>query len=137
MHALMKAAAILFALAAALVAQPAASAEIVAGRASVIDGDTIEIHDIRVRIEGIDAPESSQLCTRDGQRYRCGREATFALADRIGAHIVTCTRTTTDRYGRMVAICDVDGTDIGRWMVEQGYAIAYRKYSMAYVPTED
>ena len=133
----MKLAATLFTLAAALVALPAASAEMVAGRASVIDGDTIEIHGIRVRIEGIDAPESSQLCTRDGQRYRCGREATFALADRIEEHIVTCTWTTTDRYGRVVAICDVDGADIRRWMVEHGHAIAYRKYSLAYVPAED
>lgn len=120
-----------------LVPRLAMSAEVIAGAASVIDGDTIEIHGDRIRIEGIDAPESSQLCMRNGQSYRCGREATFALADQIGHHIVTCTQTTTDRYGRMVATCEVEGVDIGRRMVQQGHAIAYRKYSMMYVPDED
>jgi endonuclease YncB( thermonuclease family) len=113
------------------------SAETVAGVATVIDGDTIDIHDVRIRIEGIDAPESSQTCTRGDETYRCGREATFALDGLIAHHIVTCTQTTTDRYGRMVATCDVEGADIGRWMVQHGHALAYRKYSMMYVPDED
>ena len=120
-----------------LCSAPAVGAETVAGVASIIDGDTIEIHGTRIRLSGIDAPESSQLCTRAGQQYRCGREATFALADLIGRHIVTCTRTDTDRYGRMVATCEADGVDIGHWMVQHGQAIAYRRYSTAYVADED
>jgi endonuclease YncB( thermonuclease family) len=126
-----------FLLFAVLLPTPAFAQNTIAGNASVIDGDTIEIHNIRIRIEGIDAPESSQLCIRNDQKYRCGREATFALADLIGRDVVTCSQTTTDRYGRMVAICEVEGMDIGRWMVQHGHAIAYRKYSMVYVSDED
>jgi endonuclease YncB( thermonuclease family) len=63
---------------------PAASQDIVAGRASVVDGDSIEIHGIAIRIHGIDAPESGQWCSRDQIAYRCGQEAAFALADKIG-----------------------------------------------------
>lgn len=133
----MKPAQLLMLLALAFSVPAEAAAETIAGTATVIDGDTIEIHGVRIRTEGIDAPESSQWCTRHQTQYRCGREAAFALADLIGHHVVSCTKTTTDRYGRMVATCEVDGIDIGRWMVQQGHAIAYRKYSMMYVPDED
>ncbi len=56
----------------------------IAGRASVIDGDTIEIRGERIRLYGIDTPESTQLCDLDGQPYRCGQQAALALADKIG-----------------------------------------------------
>jgi endonuclease YncB( thermonuclease family) len=110
---------------------------VIAGVATAIDGDTLEIHGVRIRIEGIDAPESSQLCTRGDEKYRCGKDAAFAVADLIGHHVVTCTRTTTDKYGRTVATCEVEGTDVGRWMVQHGQAVAYRKYSMMYVADEE
>jgi endonuclease YncB( thermonuclease family) len=61
-----------------------ANAQDLVGRASVIDGDTIEIHGQRIRLHGIDAPESRQLCEKNGQEYRCGQQASLALADMVG-----------------------------------------------------
>ena len=71
----------------------------IAGRASVIDGDTIEIRGERIRLHGIDTPESSQLCDLDGQPYRCGQQAALALADKIGEKTVRCAEKDVDRYG--------------------------------------
>jgi hypothetical protein len=82
---------------------PAALADIT-GRASVIDGDTIEVRGERIKLEGIDAPERGQLCEADGQRWRCGQQAALALADRVGTRNVTCTDRGTDNYGRVLAI---------------------------------
>jgi endonuclease YncB( thermonuclease family) len=108
-----------------------------AGTASVIDGDTIEVHGRRIRLFGIDAPESDQMCTASGQRYRCGQRAALALADFIGRQPVSCDQRDTDQYGRAVAICSVAGQDLGAWLVSHGYALAYRRYSQRYVPTEE
>jgi endonuclease YncB( thermonuclease family) len=113
-----------------------AAAEI-AGRATVIDGDTIEIRGQRVRLFGIDSPESTQLCQAGQKPYRCGQQAALALADRIGERTVRCQERDTDRYGRVVAVCHVSGEDLDRWMVEQGWAVAFRKYSIDYVDAEN
>lgn len=117
-------------------AAPVGAADI-AGRASVIDGDTIDIHGERIRLHGIDAPEGAQRCYRDGELWPCGRRAAFALADHIGARTVRCEPRDRDRYGRIVAVCFAGGADIGAWMVRQGWALAYRRYSTAYVDEED
>ena len=116
---------------------PALAIGYVAGAASVIDGDTIAIHSGRIRLHGISAPETSQICMRNQRRYRCGQEAAFALDDKIGSKVVTCEHRDTDRYGRMVAVCVAGGIDLGRWLVQQGHALAYRKYSLDYVRDED
>ncbi|MGB8526343.1 MAG: thermonuclease family protein [Rhodoplanes sp.] len=79
----------------------AAAQDRMVGVASVIDGDTIEIHGQRIRLFGIDAPESSQLCVRPtGERWRCGQRASFALADRVGRATVSCQPHDDDRLGR-------------------------------------
>jgi len=99
------------------------------GRASVVDGDTLEIQGTRVRLWGVDAVESSQTCLdAAGKVWPCGRRAAFALADFLGARTVSCTRRDTDRYGRTVAVCSVGGVEINRWLVEQGWALAYVRY---------
>jgi endonuclease YncB( thermonuclease family) len=110
----------------------------IVGIASVIDGDTIEIHGQRIRLFGIDAPESSQLCVRpSGERWRCGQRASFALADQIGRTTIRCERRDVDRYGRVVAVCFKGAEDLDRWMVANGWAVAYRRYSLDYVADED
>jgi endonuclease YncB( thermonuclease family) len=105
-----------------------------AGQASVIDGDTLEMHGRRIRLHGIDAPESRQSCYLPaGKAWRCGRTAALQLQDFIGNKTVTCAPKGEDRYGRRVAACAVGGEDLGAWLVEHGWALAYARYGTAYV----
>ncbi len=108
----------------------------VAGVASVIDGDTIEVHGQRIRLHGIDAPESPQLCRLDGKPWQCGKDAANALADKIARRPVACEDLGHDRYKRIIGRCTVAGEDMGAWMVSQGWALAYRRYSREYVDEE-
>lgn len=119
------------------VAAAPAQAETLQGRASVIDGDTLEIHGRRVRLHGIDAPESDQTCRAQGREMRCGREAALALADKVGRRSVTCDGEGYDRYDRLIAVCRLRGQDLNAWMVTQGWALAYRYYSSDYVREEE
>ena len=108
------------------------------GVASVIDADTIEIHGQRIRLHGIDAPEGGQVCLdAAGQKWRCGQRAALALQDLIGRRTVACDERDVDRYGRIVGRCLVDDLDINEWLVAQGLALAYRRYSRDYVAAED
>lgn len=108
------------------------------GQAIVIDADTLEIHGQRIRLHGIDAPESNQLCERaNGTDYRCGQVAALALADWIARAEVSCRQTGVDRWKRAIAICNVRGEDMGAWLVSSGNALAFRRYSLDYVADED
>lgn len=101
----------------------------VMGRASVIDGDTLEIHDQRIRLWGVDAPEARQSCDdAGGGAYACGRLAANRLDQHLQDKVVSCFEEDTDRYGRMVARCEVDGDDIGAWLVRSGHAVRYDRY---------
>jgi len=108
----------------------------IVGVASVTDGDTIQIHGQSIRFYGIDAPESGQLCKLDDKPWRCGPAAANALADHIGARTVTCAPRDRDRYGRTVAVYRVEGEDVNAWLVREGWALAYRRYSSDYVDEE-
>lgn len=112
-----------------------AAAEI-SGPAKVIDGDTLKIRDAKIRLHGIDAPESAQVCKVDGEPYRCGTTATLALARRIAGRLVSCNERDRDRYGRIVAVCKSEGEDLNGWLVYEGLALAYRRYSIDYVSQE-
>jgi len=107
------------------------------GQATVTDGDSIRIGKTRIRLHGIDAPERRQTCIAEDQTWRCGDAATQALKDAIGGQPVSCTKRDTDRYGRVVAVCRVGAVNLNAWMVLQGWAVAYRRFSTDYVPDED
>ncbi|MBU1211510.1 MAG: thermonuclease family protein [Alphaproteobacteria bacterium] len=115
--------------------------EAISGAARVVDGDTIDVAGQRVRLEGIDAPESAQTCPGRYARgmlgpWRCGVAASLGLAKLIGSQAVACESHETDKYGRLVATCFVDGRDINREMVRLGHAWAFVKYSTTYVAEE-
>lgn len=122
-------AAVLLACVVALAA-PAHAAEI-AGRASVVDGDTIEIAGQRIRFDGIDAPESGQVCrTASGEAYRCGRVSADALDKFLAQSRPTVCTPKGKSYDRVVATCRrADGADVNSWMVRNGHAIDWPKYS--------
>ena len=113
-----------------------AAEQTASGRASVVDGDTLDLHGLRVRLEAIDAPEVRQRCQYNGREWPCGRRAAFALADMIGARPVSCRWREHDRYRRAIARCEVGGIDLGGWMVVRGWALAYRRYGLRYVGQE-
>ncbi|WP_406720469.1 thermonuclease family protein [Thioclava litoralis] len=113
-----------------------AHAETLYGKARVVDGDTLDVAGRKIRIYGIDAPESKQTCLRDnGQSWPCGQDATAQMR-KLATGRVACTGTQADRYGRLIARCEAHGVDLGAQMVAQGYALAYRQYSTAYVSQE-
>ena len=122
------------ALSAATVAWPAQAQ--LAGRVSVIDGDSLRMSALQVRLHGIDAPESAQTCVAAGRRWPCGTQASRALRRRIAGRTVSCEPKEQDRHGRIVAVCRVRGQDLGAWMVAQGWALAYRHHSRDYVSEE-
>jgi endonuclease YncB( thermonuclease family) len=112
-----------------LMASPAI-AEPLAGQASIIDGDTLEIHGTRIRLWGIDAPESSQFCRDDDSaQYRCGAQAANDLDTFIARRPVSCVPINLDPYGRTVATCSVGGADLGEWLVRNGLALDWPRYS--------
>ena len=106
------------------------------GQARVIDGDTLVVSGQHIRLDGIDAPETKQVCQRDGD-WRCGLAATEALKALIGTSAVRCKGSTKDRYKRLIATCWVGSTNLNQDMVRSGWAVAYRRYSITYVPAED
>ena len=114
------------------VASASAPNSTLTGRASVIDGDTVEIQGERVRLNGVDAPESSQLCgDQEGKRYRCGAESANALSKFLEtSNPLTCHFVTRDRYGRFVGDCYLaNGRSVAEWLVLSGLALDWPRYS--------
>jgi len=114
------------------------AAEIISGVPRIVDGDTLEIGATKIRLASIDAPETDQVCLNsNGKRWMCGIEARDRLSALISGRAINCTATGTDTYGRTLAVCMVGDEDLNRWMVQQGWALAFVKYSKEYVQDEE
>ncbi len=120
--------------------------KIISGIAKVIDGDTIKIEKNKIRLFGIDAPESKQLCQKTwlsisfisfNKNYPCGKISTNKLKVKINSKFILCKSSNIDRYNRFIAECYKNKTNINRWMVLNGHAVAYRKYSKKFVAEEN
>ena len=109
----------------------------ITGSAYVIDGDTIDISDVRIRLNGIDTPEIEQICRTNGLIWHCGIEATKVMRHLTKGKTVACIGNTNDRYGRLIANCFVGNLNLNATMVEAGMALAYRYYSFEYIDQED
>ena len=120
--------------------------KIISGIAKVIDGDTIRIKNNKIRLFGIDAPERKQQCQKPwlsisfltlNKNYQCGKISTDRLKIKINNKFIMCKSRNKDRYNRFIAECFKDKTNINKWMVSSGYAVAYRKYSKKFVSQEN
>jgi len=111
--------------------------QIISGRATVTDGDSLKINQKRIRLFGIDAPEKDQNCfDQKGDAWPCGAAAKTRLAQYIRDRNIRCAVMGKDRYQRYLAICSLDQTDLNARMVADGFALAYRQYSKAYLAQE-
>lgn len=109
----------------------------ITGNAKVIDGDTIHIGSNKIRLHGIDAPETNQTCEKNNTTWPCGKESAKALINFIHNQKVICDVKGTDQYKRYISVCFVNNWDINKFMVKNGWAIAYRYYSKDYTVSED
>jgi endonuclease YncB( thermonuclease family) len=98
----------------------------VVGHARVVDGDSIEMAGVRIRLDGIDAPELDQSCTDgNGRPWSCGRTAADELRRYLRGRELTCEPSGHDQYRRAIAVCTLpDGSDVNAWIVRQGWALA-------------
>lgn len=109
----------------------------VSGLPRIVDGDTVQIGETKIRLNGIDAPETDQLCLdAKGKKWACGITARDELVKYSHDRPWVCHITGVDKYGRSLATCDISGTDIDRWMVKSGWALAFVRYSREYVADE-
>jgi len=103
----------------------------------VIDGDTIKIGNKKIRFSGIDAPELNQYCFKNGKKILCGVLAKKALVKQIGNKVPKCVIEGKDIYKRILAECFVNEKSLSKFLVRNGYAFAYRKYSKKFIQDEE
>ena len=124
-------------------------AEEIYGIPKIIDGDTVHINSKKIRLEGIDAPEIKQQCHTEflhisvvigfnfKKNYSCGEISKIKLIDKIDQSQIKCISSLKDRYKRYLATCYKDKTNLNKWMVRKGFAVAYKKFSKDYERDED
>ena len=124
-------------------------AEEVSGIPKIVDGDTIHLNNYKFRLEGIDAPEMKQKCKKESlkisyiigftfyKNYSCGKISKERLIAKINESEIKCISTSKDRYKRYIATCYLKNLNLNKWMVRNGYAVAYLRYSKQYLTDEN
>tara|TARA_B100000674_G_C37532593_1_gene774567 strand:+ start:96 stop:587 length:492 start_codon:yes stop_codon:yes gene_type:complete len=124
-------------------------AEEIIGIPKIVDGDTIHINEYKIRLEGIDAPERRQKCKKEKFKissiigftfykdYNCGEVSRENLKKKVDRSKIKCISSSKDRYKRYLAVCFKEKINLNRWMVRNGHAVAYRRYSKEYILDED
>lgn len=102
------------------------------GHARVIDGDSLRVAGVELRLVGIDAPEHSQTCQRGELDWHCGHAATKALRKLVNGREIRCVFNAFDRYDRGLASCYAGATELNAEMLRLGMAVAYRTENMTY-----
>ena len=116
-----------------VICSPVFAASEISGVPRIVDGDTIEIGKTKIRLLGIDAPETDQLCLdAKGKRWTCGITSRDKLIEFAAGQSWDCEITGLDKYGRSLGNCFVEGEDVSKWMVRSGWALAFVRYSHAY-----
>ena len=113
------------------------SSEACAQTLKVIDGDTIVINGEKIRFSGIDTPELKQTCTKGDEKIFCGMLARALLIKKIGNKTPKCISEGKDIYNRILAECFINGESLSSFLVRNGYAFAYRKYSKKFIKDEE
>ena len=103
----------------------------------VIDGDTIRLGDVKIRFSGIDAPEINQTCVASEGKVACGKISRDLLIEKVTNNKISCTDEGKDFYGRVLGECFVNGESLSAYLVREGFAFAYRKYSNKYIEDEE
>tara|TARA_B100000530_G_scaffold317945_1_gene249345 strand:- start:203 stop:667 length:465 start_codon:yes stop_codon:yes gene_type:complete len=108
-----------------------------ASHVTVIDGDTIRLGDLKIRFSGIDAPEINQTCVASEGKVACGKISRDLLIEKVTNNKISCTDEGKDFYGRVLGECFVNGESLSTYLVREGFAFAYRKYSNKYIEDEE
>ncbi len=118
-------------------------AQEIAGRPQVIDAGTLDFSGRRVRLDGIDAPDPTQTCRLAGQEgglpWTCGRDARWAVINRIHPHWVSCDPRGRDSEGADLAVCYLAGFgqhELNVWLVAEGWALAAPGAPQAYTAAQ-
>ena len=108
-----------------------------ASHVTVVDGDTIKLGDVKIRFSGIDAPEINQTCVASEGKVACGKISRDILITKVTNNKISCTDEGKDFYGRVLGECFDNGESLSRYLVREGFAFAYRKYSDKFISDEE
>ncbi|MDC3041581.1 thermonuclease family protein [bacterium] len=108
-----------------------------ASHVTVVDGDTIKLGDVKIRFSGIDAPEINQTCVASEGKVACGKISRDILITKVTNNKISCTDEGKDFYGRVLGECFINGESLSRYLVREGFAFAYRKYSDKFISDEE